>query len=229
MKGASMIPAARSVADSNDSNSRGNFCLVLLLSCALQGCLAEPETSVSRMAREREVGAARARNEEQQQELARLRQQGSETVRAISAAKAESVRRAAELRAVLAQLDHQVLRLRTAEQDLDKAQVRAAEIERQLEPLRALERSLQDHEQRRAEAAQRVAALQAEIDELTRSAEQEQAKLLPRLQALKQQLAAAREIEAAIAGAQEAVNKALGALAPPAAVPAAAPAEQPPK
>ena len=188
--------------------------LWLLQWSGFSGCLAEPEPTLSRLAREREIGAARARHEEQQQELDRLRQEATDAVLAIGAAKADVVRRAAELRAVLADLHRQVSLLQTAEQDLASARARALAIEQELRPLRALEQALVDQETLRVQAGQRVAALEVEVAAAMQAAEQREAELQPRLAALQQQLAAARQIEQALATAEAAVGAAIKTLAP---------------
>lgn len=183
-------------------------------------CEAPAETSVSRLARERELGRVAGRAEEHRRELARLEQEGAATAAAVAAAKGVSIRRAAELRAVVAELKHQIGQLQTAEADLVAARVRATEIETQLQPLRALEGALRDQVQQQADLAQRLASLQAEVAAATTGAAAAEAELRPRLEALQRQLAAARQAESALAAANAAIAEALRVLAP-APVPAA--------
>ena len=188
------------------------------------GCATDRETTISRTARGREAGAARAERERQQRELALLRQTSAGTMAAIADANAESVRSSSELRAVLAQLHHQISVQQGAEQDLDAAKARAAAIELELRPLRELEQTLRDRERLLAEATARVASLQAELEAATRAAEQKQAEVQPKLAALQRHLETMNQLEQAIAGAQASIGEATKLLSPPAAKAPAAPA-----
>lgn len=181
---------------------------------ALAACGTAGETTISRLARARDVGAAHARAEEHRRELARVEQEGVAVATAVQQAKARTVQRAAELRAVLADLHHEVEVLGRAERDLAAARVRAAEIESELQPLRALERVLQDQERLRVEVSARTAALAAEVERLTVEASAQEAALRPRLAELQRHLAVAQAAEGALATAARALADALAVLAP---------------
>ncbi|MBL8750696.1 MAG: hypothetical protein JNK78_16170 [Planctomycetes bacterium] len=192
---------------------------VLLL---LGGCEAPSEPSIARLARDRELGAAQAKRAEHRRELARLEQEAAVTAAAVMATKGESIRRAHELRAVLAELGNQVARLRDAERDLAAARERAAAVEEQIGPLREIERTLRDQDALRAAASERAASLEAEVRTLAAAADAKDAELAPRIAALRARLEAAQQVEGALAAANAAVVAALKVLEPPVVPPAAA-------
>ena len=187
----------------------------------LLGCATDRETTLSRTARGRQAGAAKAERERQHHELELLRETSAETLAAIADANAESVRRSSELRAVLAQLQYQIGVQQMAEQDLAAAKVRAAAIELELQPLRQLEQTLRDRERLLAEANARAATLQTELEAATKAAEQKQAELQPKLTALQQRIESMNQLEQAIAGAKASLGEATKVLSPPAPAPEA--------
>ncbi|MEO6594259.1 MAG: hypothetical protein ABIP94_05860 [Planctomycetota bacterium] len=204
---------------SRRQHGSGRLAEAVLVMLLLAGCVADRENTLSRSVRAREVAAAAAERRQQERELNVLQATNAETLAAIETARAESVRRSAELRAVLADLSHRVSQQQLAEHDLAAARERAREIEQQLQPLRALEQALRERERLRAEALQRVAALQAEVDATAAAAAAKEAELTPRLLALQERLAAAQRLNAAVAAAQAALDAALPKPAvPPAPV-----------
>lgn len=205
-----MIPAVR-VTTAGFSRRGVPAALVALLAA----CGATGETTMSRLARERDIGAAHARAEQHRRELARLEQEGASLAAQVLAAKALTVRRASELRAVVADLHHQLGVLQTAEQDLQEARARGAAIETELQPLRALELALREQERLRDEVSGRITGLAAEVERLTAEASRQETALRPRLDALQRQIAAAQAAEAALANAGKALAEALAVLSPP--------------
>lgn len=195
--------------------------MVLLLA----GCLADRENTVSRTARMREIQAAQELRERQQREIDLLRQTEADAEARIPAVNVRVTESAYELRAVMADLDHRLDRLRRAEGDLQAAQQRGQEIERQLAPLRALEQQLAELEQARTAATARAEVLGKEVAAAEQLLAQQQATLGPRLDKLKAQLAAVQSASQAIAQAEAAVSAAQAALAPP---PIQPPPTQPP-
>ncbi len=221
-----MIPSVFAApAAISSSIARTSLAAALLL---LGGCEVPPEPSIARLARDRELGAAQVRRAEHRRELARLEQETTVTAAAVMATKGESIRRAHELRAVLAELGNQVARLRDAERDLAAARERAAAVEEQIVPLREVERTLRDQEVLRAAASERAGALEAEVRILTAAADAKDAELGPRIAALRARLDAAQQVEGALAAANAAVAAALKVLEPPAAAPAAPTQASPP-
>ena len=202
----------------------GRLLVLLLLLPGLGGCLSDRENTISRTARIREIEGERVIADRVQRELAVLRQIADDGRDSIADAKARSIQVSSELRAVLAQLDHQLVTLRAAEQDLAAAKERAGVIQQELQPLRELEGQLAERQRRQQELAAQLAALEPQVVAAERAVAEKQAELQPKVQALQEQLTALGKLEQAIAAAQAAA----GAVAPP-AVPPAAPAEQPAK
>lgn len=221
-KRASMIPRALSAAP---GISRGVTRLCGVLAFALvAACAADEETTIARLARQRELGGAEARRVEHHRELARLEQESEATAAAIAAVKAESVQRAAQVRAARAELQLQVARLATAEHDLADARARTAVIEAELRPLRDLEGALRDQERLRDEASQRLGRLRDEVAAAAADDAKKEGELRPQLEELRRRLAAAQEITGALVSANEVVARALAVLQPPAPSPATPPA-----
>lgn len=182
------------------------------------GCAADRETTLSRSARQRQTGQLRAERERLQQERVVLQLQVDEQRGAITAARDESVRTAAELRAVMVALQHDLDRLQRAEQDLAAARARTAAIEQQLAAVHEAER-------RRDELAARLAAVTGEVAAAEQRLASEEPALRARLEALQQRLAAAQQVAAAVAAAEQAIAAALAQLGP-APPPAAAEAKK---
>jgi hypothetical protein len=90
--------------------------LLLGVASVLPGCASERETTVLRSARARQAGAMRAERDRFEREMAVWEATRDEAIAAIDAAKAESVRRSSELRAVRAELARQITRLRVEEE-----------------------------------------------------------------------------------------------------------------
>ena len=131
-----MIPTAScgAVAISRTAVGR-RLAAIIVVALLCHACAADAETTLARGARERQLGAAAARRDAHQRELARYGQECQELERAVAAAKMQSVRRASELRASLAELQYQVDRLTRAEQDLRAAKERSEAAERELQSL----------------------------------------------------------------------------------------------
>lgn len=224
-----MIPTDRRRAAANPSVAqRSAAALAALL--LLAGCLAERENTISRTARMREIQAAQGLRERQRRELDLLRQTTEDAQGQIHAANARAIASAAELRAVLADLEFRIGQLRKAEQDLQVAQQRGAAIEQELAPLRALEQRLADLDTARKVATEHAAVLGKEVEAAEQALGAQQATLEPRLAKLREQLAAVAAASQAITQAEAAVAAAQAALAPPPpAQPAAAKPDAPKK
>jgi len=216
-----MIPAVGGGTAS--ISRRWPWCAAALLLAVAGGCLAPAESSVLRLARERQAGAVHSEHARQEQRLQIARQETADTLAAIGAAKEEAVRHAARLRAVRTDLAFELARLQTAERDLEAARARSLAIEEQLRPLRELEQAVREQERLRTETAQRLALLQHEVDVAGRTAADQEAELQAKLQALQAQLAAAQKFDAALAAALAAAAEVLQTLTPPPA------ADAPPK
>ncbi len=174
----------------------------------LVACEAGRETTLARSARQRQVGAERAEKQRLERERELLRLSNAETAAALAAARTDGVKAAAELRAHLVALRAELDRLQRGEQDLAAARARAAEVEAQIAPLR-------EQEKLHAAAAQRLAALTAEVEAANKRVAEQEAELLPRLQAMQARLLTLQQL-------RQALDEAAKALAPPAAPPAAA-------
>lgn len=160
-------------------------------------------------------------------EVAVLEQTRDDARRQLASASADSVNASAELRAVRADLRFRLDRLVRAEQDLQAATARAKEIETQLAPLRGLEQTLQQQQQQRDAATQRLQALQAEVAAAEAAAQKGEAELQPRLLAAKARLEAVQKAGKTLAAAEAALAEVVATMAPPAPAPAAAPAATP--
>lgn len=193
--------------------------LVLLL-----GCYTDRTNTISRTTRMRQIEAERAGADRVQRELGILRQLAEDARDSIDVAKTRSVQASAQLRAVLAELDLQLVRLKAAEEDLAASRQRAAAIAEELQPQRELQAELDRKQQRHRELSAQLAAIEPQLAAVERQLAERQAALQPKLDELEQQLAKLAKVEAAIAAAQAAA----GALVVPAKVTPAAP-EQPKK
>lgn len=156
----------------------------------------------------------RAERQRLQQESELLARTNGELAAAIAQARRESTAASAELRTALVLLQHDVDRLRMAEQDLTVARRRGAEIEQALTPLRALEVALREQEQLRAEATRKIAALQAEAATKEAEVAAVTAELQPRVQALAARLAALKQLGVTLANAEAAIEQALKGVTP---------------
>jgi DNA repair exonuclease SbcCD ATPase subunit len=194
----------------------------------LGGCEYDRETSLARHARWRDVDDERLGRTRAQRELEIVRRETDEAIAAIGKAKVTAVERAAELRAVLADLDHQLTLLRAAEQDLVAAKTRATEIEKEMVPLRALETTVKQQQERLIVLQEQSAALATSVAAAEQALQQKQAELQPRLTALQAQLAATHQVASAVQAAEQALGEAAKVL-PPAKPAEAPPAGQPPK
>ncbi len=202
---------------------RSGFLVVLGLVASLGGCLSDRENTISRTARMREIEAERVVADRVQRELTILRQLTEDNRDSIAEAKARSIATSSELRAVLAELHHQLGRLQAAEKDLEAARQRAAAIDQELVPLRALEGRITERDQRLQDLAAQLAALDQQVAAAEQQLSARQAELQPKVQALQQQLAAIAKLEQAIAAAMAAAS-----VVSPAAQPPVQPAVQPP-
>lgn len=180
----------------------------------LSGCVADRETTLSRVARAREIQGSRANRERLAQELEVLTHQTGELGHEITVARARSVKMAATLRATLAGLNHELSKLVAAENDLAAAKKRAAAIENELKPLRDLEKTLREQDSLRQAAQQRVKLLQQAVQEAEADAKKVTTELQPKLDALRAQLVQAQQVEKAITDARAAVQAAAKVLAP---------------
>jgi hypothetical protein len=180
------------------------------------GCLAPGDTSVLRLARQHRAGAESAERDLRQRQLQIAQQETRDTLAAIAAAKVETVRCAARLRAVRVDLALELERLHAAEVDLAAARARALVVEQELQPLHALEQQLLEQERLQAAAAQRLAALQTEVESSALAATARKGDLEARWQALQAQLAAAQRFEAAMVTAQAAAVEFVQSVLPPA-------------
>ena len=213
-----MIPTSRSLAAAFSRPASACWLLLPLLAA----CAAERETTIARSARLREVGALQSERQQLAADLQVLRQTAGQTEAEIAAATTQSVRAAARLRVVMAELQRELGLLQRAEADLAVARLRAAAIETELKPLRELENTLREQESLRAVAAARLATLRPEVEALAAQVTALEAELLPKLAALQQKFASQQALAAALAAAEQAVGAAMAPLLPPAA-PAAAP------
>jgi chromosome segregation ATPase len=195
--------------------------LVAAPACLLGSCETDRENTLMRSARQRQLGEERAERERLERERDLLRLANDETRAELAAARNDGVRVAAELRTNLVALRHELDRLQRAEQDLAAARTRANEIEAQIAPLRALEATARDQQQLQADAQQKLAALSAEVDAANKRVAEQEAELLPRLQAMQQRLQLLQQLRQAL--------DETGKAAAPAPAPAAAPVEQPKK
>lgn len=193
----------------------------------LAACATERETTLSRSARAREAAELRTERARLEREMDVLRRTASESNAALATARNDSVVAASTLRTVLAALQIDVERLRRAEQDLAAARTRQQQIAQELAPLHELEAAVRDQEQAREALRGRGAALAAEIETLSKEAAAKDAELQPRLQALRQKVAALQQLGVTLASAEAAIAEALKVVAPPPApTPAAAPANK---
>ena len=186
-----------------------------LCACLLGGCAAERETTLLRAARQREVGELRAERHRLQQEMGVLTRTVGEQESALALARRQDIATGAELRTALVSLEYELGRLQRAEQDLAATRARAQQIEVELAPLRALEATLRDQERLQAEAAAKLATLQAEVETASKQAAAQEAELLPRLQALVGKLAALKQLGVTLTAAEAEIGKALAAVLPP--------------
>ncbi len=180
----------------------------------LSACVLERETTLSRAARQRRVQALRAERDRQQREVDILTMREAELLTEIDAVRQRNVLTEARLRAIRADLEHDLGRLVIAEDDLEAAKKRAADIEKELVPLRRLEQTIKEREGLIAAAKKRAELLQAELTTAEAATKKLQAELQPKIDALQKELAQAQAVDKAINDARAAMKEGAKLIAP---------------